>query len=313
MDRREFYRRCMGFAAGLVSGRWLSKTALADQPQPAPPTSMEMAAKLPDLVAVQNGEPDALFDAAIKAFGGMERVVKKGQTVVVKPNIGWDRPPEAGANTNPILVGRIVEHCYRAGAAKVYVLDHTCHEPEKCYRNSGIRQAALAAKAVVVFANDEKDYVEVDIPKAKILTKTKVHQLVKDCDVLINVPVLKHHGGAGLTLAMKNLMGVVWDRGFYHRSDLHQCIAEFCRYRLPNLNVIDAYRMTMANGPQRARPEDIQLRKSLILSQDIVAADAAAAKLFGTEPEKIAHIRIAHQIGLGTMELDKLNIQRITL
>jgi uncharacterized protein (DUF362 family) len=305
MDRRTFSKRC----AEVVTGMW----GVGSLGHNWAFGSEEVPAKFPDLVAVQNAEPDVMFDKAIEAIGGITEVVKEDQVVVIKPNIAWDRPPEAGANTNPVLVRRIVEQCLQAGAKKVYVFDHTCHDPKKSYETSGLKEAAEFAGATIVFANDEKYYHVVDIPKASVLKSTKVHELITECDVLINVPVLKHHSGAGLTVAMKNLMGVVWDRGYYHKSGLHQCISDFCHYRRPDLNIVDAYRITTDNGPQRARPEDVKIRKSLLLSRDIVAVDAAAAKLFGSEPNTVRYIQLAHDSGIGSMQLEKLNIKRITL
>ena len=91
-----------------------------------------------DLVAIKGGEPEDMFDKAISELGGMRNFVKKGQTVVVKPNIGWDVVPEKGANTNPKLVSRIIKHCFDAGAKDVYVFDHTCDNWNRCYSSSGI-------------------------------------------------------------------------------------------------------------------------------------------------------------------------------
>jgi len=137
--------------------------------------------------------------------------------------------------------------------------------------------------------------------------------LLQEADVFINVPVLKSHGGATVSIAMKNLMGVVWDRGFYHKNDLHQCIADYLTHRKPDLNVIDAYRVMKRNGPKGVSTSDVVLMKSLIISTDIVAADAAATKLFGLEPSSIGHIDMAHKMGHGQIDLDKLNIQRIKM
>ena len=94
-----------------------------------------------DLVAIMGGEPAAMFDIGIQALGGIGSFVSKGQKVLVKPNIGWDVIPEKGANTNPALVKRVVEHCFKAGAKEVYVFDNTCDNWIKCYENSGIQRA----------------------------------------------------------------------------------------------------------------------------------------------------------------------------
>ncbi len=306
MDRRDFCRKGIAAVTGSWAAAFFYNTDIYGSDE-------KLLTTVPDLVAVRNGEPDVMFDKAIEAIGGISSVVKKGQVVVVKPNIALDRPPETGADTNPLLVKRVVEHCVTAGAKKVYVFDHTCNNPQKAYQTSQIKAAAESAGGVVVFANDQKDYQEVSIAKAVTLKTAMVHKLIINCDVFINVPVLKHHAGAGLTIAMKNLMGAVWDRGFYHKSGLHECIAEFCLYRKPDLNIVDAYRVTMANGPQRARAEDIKIRKALLLSKDIVAVDAAAAKLFGSEPAQTRYIQLAGDMGIGTMDLEKLNIKKITI
>lgn len=275
--------------------------------------SKASAMETPDLVAVKNGEPDIMFDKAIKAMGGMTRYVKPGQTVVIKPNIGWERPPEAGANTNPQLVKRTIEHCIKAKAKKVYIFDHSVDDGPECYRVSGIKKAAEETGATLVPADGSKYYREVKIPGAKTLTSTKVHRLILDSDVYINIPVLKHHGSTGLTMALKNQMGTVKNMFWFHMKGLHDCISEIGLYRKPDLNIIDAYRVTMANGPQRAKPDDISLKKSLLLSDDIVAIDAAGARMFGVDPASIKYIQQAHKLGLGEIELKKLNIKKIYL
>jgi uncharacterized protein (DUF362 family) len=307
MKRRDFFRK--GFSAGVAASATLAFGNL-DRLFATPP-------KFPmlpyDLVAVRNGEPEAMFDKAIESLGGMGAFVKKDQKVVVKPNIGWDVSPERAGNTNPALIKRIIEHCFGAGAKEVYVFDNTCDDWNKCYKTSGIEDAAKAAGAKVVPGNSESYYQEVDVLKGIKLKKAKVHELILESDVFINVPVLKHHSSADLSIAMKNLMGVVWDRTFWHRNNLHQCIADYATYRKPDLNVIDGYRVMMKNGPRGVSVNDVVSYKTLILSPDIVAADAAAAKVFGSEPEDIGYIVKAAELGVGTYNLDSLNINRIKL
>ena len=263
-----------------------------------------------DLAAIKGGEPDSMFDEAIKSLGGMNRFVKKGQTVVVKPNIGWDVSPERAGNTNPALVKQIIKHCFDAGAKDVYVFDHTCDNWNKCYSNSGIERAVKDANAKIVSGASESYYQDVTIKQGKKLKKTKVHELILESDVFINVPILKNHSSADLTIGMKNLMGNVWDRGYWHSNDLHQCIADFASWKKPDLTVVDAYYVMKKNGPRGVSKEDVVTLKSQIVSTDIVAADAAAAKLFGKNPEDIDHIRIADEMKIGTMKLDKLSIYR---
>lgn len=266
-----------------------------------------------DLVAVRGGKAVDMFDKAMDALGGMGKFVKNGQKVLVKPNIGWDVPPERAGNTNPDLINRIVKSCLDAGASEVIVFDHTCDQWDRCYKNSGLEDAARNAGAKVVPGNNESFYREVSIPGGKRLTSTKVHRELMEADVFINVPVLKHHGSTTVSLAMKNLMGVIWDRGYYHGNDLSQCIADFLTYRKPDLNIIDGYRMMTRNGPRGVSVSDVVDLKALIAGKDIVAVDSAATLMFGKKPTEIKHIKIADEMGLGTMKLENLAIKRIKM
>lgn len=305
MDRREFLKKTV--RGGIVAGSTLAfgnyHPLLAAQPSAAPY----------DLVAVKGGEPDVMFDKAIASLGGMKTFVPKGGKVLVKPNIGWDVAPERAGNTNPKLVARIIRHCLDAGAKEVAVFDHTCDQWKRCYQNSGIESAVKAAGGKMASGDSEGYYQEVSIPKGKRLTEAKVHELFLEADAFINVPVLKHHSSSMLTIGMKNLMGVVWDRWYWHRNDLHQCIADFASFRKPVLTVVDAYNVMKRNGPRGVSEGDVIPMKAQIVSTDLVAADAAAAKIFGADPDDIRHIQLANQMKIGRMDLSALKINRIKL
>ena len=306
MDRRDFLKKTIG--GSIVAGTTLAfgdyaKLLAASPISPAPY----------ELVAVKGGEPEVMFDKAIESLGGMEKFVPRGSKVLVKPNIGWDVTPERAGNTHPKLVARIVEHCLTAGAKEVSVFDHTCDNWVRCYKNSGIEKAVKDAGGKIVSGESEGYYQKIAVPKGKRLTEAKVHELLLGADVFINVPVLKHHSSSMVTIGMKNLMGVVWDRQFWHRNDLHQCIADFASYRKPDLTVVDAYNVMKQNGPRGVSAGDVVQMKSQIVSTDMVAADAAAAKLFGADPGDIRHIQIAAEMNLGRIDLDALSINRIKL
>ncbi len=304
MKRRKFIR------AGLGCGLALSTFPQIIQPQKLFGSPGEPAY---ELAAVRGGEPAQMFDEAIKVFGGIKNYVKKNQTVVIKPNIGWDVIPEKAANTNPELIGRIVEHCVEAGAKDVFVFDHTCDNWNRCYSNSGIEKAVKDAGGKMVSGANEGYYQKVEIPNGKKLNDAKVHELILDSDVFINVPVLKNHGSAKVTISMKNLMGVVWDRGYWHRNGLNQCIADFPTFRQPDLNIVDAYAVMKRNGPRGVSEADLVNLKTLIVSPDIVAADSAAAKMYGLEPNEVSYISMASELDLGKMDLDSVAIKKIKI
>jgi len=269
-----------------------------------------------DLVAVMGAEPDVLFRKAIDELGGMGRFVQKGQKVAIKPNMAWDRAPETGANTNPLLVAEMVKQALAAGASQVVVFDNTCDEMQRSYKTSGIERAALDAGAKVLPANNERYYREVELPRGVELKSAKIHEALLDCDVWFNVPVLKHHKGTNMTISMKNYMGIVWDRKVFHRINLQQCIADVCTWpKKPVLNVVDAYRIMKQNGPKGISEADSVVVKALIASADIVAVDTASTKLaeqFTKVPlEKVEHITAGEQLKLGTTNIDSLNVRRV--
>lgn len=309
MKRRAFLKTSAG--AGLAAGAAFTVGGYGKLWASASPSS---SIARYDMVAVMGGNPDAMFDLGIQEFGGMGAFVQKGQKVLIKPNMGWDVIPELAANTNPLLVKRIVEHCLKAGAREVYVFDHTMDNWVNCYKNSGIERAAKSAGAKVVPGNSESYYHEIEIPGGVKLTNTKVHQLLLETDVFINVPVLKDHNSVRMSGCLKNTMGLVWNRGFFHSNDLNQCIADYALYeKKPALNVLDCYNVMVKHGPQGVSREDLVLMKSQILTPDWVAGDTAGAKMLGVPVEKIEYISIAHKMGLGNMNLDSLNIKRIKM
>jgi len=306
MDRRDFFKKAFSVAAVAgISSIAKSVPLLAAEAETA-------NKKPPDLVAIRNSTPEKMFDKGIAALGGMKKFIHKGQTVVVKPNIAWIANPEGAADTNPILVKRVIEQCFGAGASKVYVFDHTCDNSNTTYTVSGIEKAAREANATVVQANKESYFQEVRVPGAHALKQVKVHELILESDVFINIPILKHHGSTRMTCAMKNLMGVVWDRAHYHRTDLNRCIAEFPLYRKPDLNIVDAYNI-LTDGPRAKSLEHVVNKKMQLISKDMVALDVAASQILGEEVENITYIKIATDLGLGTSNLDELNIKRIDL
>lgn len=271
-----------------------------------------------DLVAVLGGEPEIMFRKAIAELGGMGRFIKKGDKVAVKPNIGWDKTPEMGATTNPKLVSEVITQCFKAGAKEVTVFDHTCDDWRKCYDSSGIAEAAKKAGAKVVPADEESYYREVSIPNGKRLKTAKIHEAIVNADKWINLPILKNHGGAQMTISMKNYMGIVWDRGFFHANDLQQCIADVCSYsKRPVLNIVDAYRTMKTSGPRGKSLTDIVLTKGLFISQDIVAVDTAAVNFFNQVREmplsKVSYLSKAQSANVGTMNLEKLNVRKIKM
>lgn len=303
--KRRYFLKAIALTGAVASFKWSEGLEI-----------MLQSAKGYDLVAVLGGEPADMFKKAIAELGGMGRYVKKGQKVVVKPNIGWDRSPELAANTNPDLLAEIIRRCFTAGAKEVIVFDHTCDDWRRCYKNSGIQAAVEKAGGKMMPAHEESYYREVNLPQGVNLKSTKIHEAILDCDVWINVPVLKMHGGAKMSVSLKNLMGIVWDRRFFHSHNLQQCIAD-CNTlsKKPVLNIIDAYRVIKSNGPQGRTESDVALAKGLFISSDSVAADTAAIKFYNQispmDISAVEHVGKAEALRVGTTKIEGLNVKRI--
>jgi len=306
MDRRKFLRMGAALGAGLSLPGW--SAALFDR--------FGRAWALPgaggaDLAVAKGKSPAALVRAAVDALGGISRFVARGDVVVVKPNIGWDRTPEQAANTNPQVVAEVVRLCFEAGARKVKVFDRTVNDPRRCYVQSGIREAADILGADVQYVSERK-FREVDL-KGETLRSWPIYQDVMEADRVINVPVAKHHGLATLTLAMKNWMGVMGG----NRSRIHQrlpsALADLAGFIKPTLTILDAVRVLVANGPQGGSLEDVRRLDTVVAGVDQVAVDAFGATLFGLRGEDLGFVREGRRRGLGVADLDKLNIVRLAV
>lgn len=251
----------------------------------------------------------AMTRRAVDALGGMQNLVRPGDRVVIKPNMAWVRPPQAAATTNPWVVAALVQMCIEAGAGRVKVMDHTIPpNPQPSYQASGIAKAAAQVGAEVVYV-DKSCFLELDVPDGYALASWPFYEEVVSadlCDVLINVPVLKHHGTSRLTMALKNVFGMVGgERGTLHR-DIHRKIADLNRVVKVDLTVLDAYRVMRRHGPSGGRPEDVdnspQGARRIIAGTDPVAVDAYGASLFGYQPEDIGFIRFAAEAQLGSAD-----------
>jgi len=265
-----------------------------------------------ELIVVKNGSAAAMVRKAVDSLGGMSRFVKKNQTVLVKPNIGWDRVPEQAANTNPDVVAEVVRMCFEAGAKRVRVLDRTCNEARRCYKRSGIEKAAADAGAEVRYIVDSR-FENVDIPNGVLLKSWPVYRDALETDVLINIPIAKHHGIARLTLGFKNLMGLLGgNRGQIHQ-DFMTKIVDIAQIIKPHLTIVDAYRILLQNGPTGGNLLDVAQTKTIIAGTDRVAVDTCAVSLFDITLNELEYLKIAAQRGLGKMDLTKVKKKEILM
>jgi uncharacterized protein (DUF362 family) len=262
---------------------------------------------LPEIVVTRGESPRALVRSAVEGLGGIGRFVQRGDVVVVKPNVGWDRPPDMAATTNPDVVAEVVRLCREAGAGQVIVTDVSCNDARASFERSGIASAAKQAGATVILP-DPLRFKTADLG-GDVLTEWPVLEPFLTADKIINVAIAKHHSLTGVTLGMKNWYGIIGGQRNRLHQRIHESLADLTAFVTPTLTIIDAYRVLMRNGPTGGSLADVETRKSLVASADPVAADAYAAKtFFDLEPQQLAFLRIGEARKLGTMVVDQARV-----
>jgi uncharacterized protein (DUF362 family) len=310
--------RVGGAAAGAAGAAvWLSEHSSrpapvqADQARRDHRVSDRVAgadAQWPHLTVVTGGEPRALVQRALEDLGGMRRFVSRGDVVVLKPNIAWDRTPEQAANTNPDVVAEVVRQCWQAGAKRVIVTDVSCNEPRRCFHRSGIQAAALAEGAEVLLPDPEL-YREVDLGGV-VLKSWPVFTPFLEADKIINLPIAKHHGLVGVTLGMKNWYGILGGERNRLHQQIHQSLADLANFMLPTVTLLDGYRILLRNGPTGGNLEDVALKKTMVAGTDPVALDAYVAKAWwNLDAEHLPYLQMAAARGLGSVDFEKLAIR----
>ena len=296
MNRRDFMK---GVAATGLAFRF-GPRAFAGQAASIRP--------LPTLAAVEGESPAAITREAIAVLGGMGKFIAKGDRVVIKPNIGWDRTPEMAACTNPDVVRTLVELVLDAGAKKAIVIDNTTNQAKRCYVRSGIQEAVKQAGGEMLFVDDYR--VKKMALKGEWLKEWEILLDVVESDKIINVPIAKHHSLCRLTLGGKNWLGATAGaRNQFHQS-LDKTIVDLAAFFKPQLTVLDAYRILVRNGPQGGRISDTELRKTVVAGADPVAVDAMGASFFSVEPRELPYLALARDRGLGEFDLGKVRIEK---
>jgi len=310
ITRKGFVKFCGIGAWSLVLNSALFKFAFG-QDETSTGRVVKKIKGLHDLVVAKGEDPYVMAVKAVEAIGGMEKFVKKNSTVLIKPNIGWNRSPEQAANTNPQVIGALVDMCFKAGAKRVNIFDRTCNETTRCYANSGIEKIAKE-KGANVYSPDDWNVIKAKFKYESPMEGWPIYRDALECDTFINIPVLKHHSLTGLTISMKNLMGICsGNRGQMH-FDIGTKLAHLTDFIKPDLTVIDAYRVLIRNGPTGGNLEDVIDMKILIAGTDPVLCDSYAAKLMDKDPLSISYISQAVKLNLGNADITKADILTIT-
>ena len=315
ISRRRFLKYGAAAGAALYGISYLGSRQWPRQLKGLKPNELRKA-----LVVARGNDPAALTRKAIETLGGMEKLVSRGDVVVVKPNMAFNSAPEYGATTNPQVVGEVVRMCLEAGARTVKVFDHTPSDnPAPAYEASGIAEEAAAAGAQVRFVRPE-GFRALPIEEGKALAAWPFYEeavFADECDVLINVPVAKHHSTSRLSMGLKNVFGMVGGtRGTLHQ-DIHTKIADLNRVVRTDLTVLDAFRVLRRHGPSGGRLEDVDNSREgarrVVACVDRVAVDAYGATMFGLKPQELGFVAECHAAGLGEMDLSRVPLVEVTV
>ena len=297
MQRRQFLCRC---AAGL-GGAALS--ALSPRLAKAGPSR-------PDLAIVRATDYKAAVVRAVEALGGFGLFVRKGETVLIKPNVGWKRTVEQGANTHPDVVAAVVSACRAAGARRVIVADRTCHNAESAFERSGVAAAAKAAGAEVIY--EDLSFSRRNF-SGGLVKEWELLDLYIEADKVINVPVVKHHALSGMTCAMKNWLGVVGGKRALMHADIHTAITDLAAACVPSLTVVDATRVLLTNGPTGGSVDDVKTMNLVAAGYDQVACDGWACSLMDKKWTDFGYLKQAAKRGIGQPDVNKLILERFEL
>jgi len=301
ISRREFLKIGFGLAVSSLLPKKIFSQGINDLKRP--------------LIGVARGEKKYLVKSALDAIGGIEKFIKPGDRVLLKPNISFAANAECGATTSVEIIKQVVELCLKQGASKVIILDYPLANPELCIERTRIKEAIIDTNKVsLLLLNKERQFVDVEIPNGKELKTVKIARELQKVDRFINLPTAKSHSATGVSLGIKNLMGLIWDRSYLHRIDLHRAIAELALVIKPDLTIIDATRVLTSGGP--GGPGKTITLNTVIAGADIVAVDSYGVGLSqwynkSFTGRNVKYILEAHNLGLGEIDTEKMEIKEV--
>jgi uncharacterized protein (DUF362 family) len=304
MDRREFLLRVAAATAAMTGAAALGGTLRVPRVMAAP--RLDRYRPSVDLAVAKGGSPAANALAAVAALGGFAKFVRPGERVMIKPNPVGTSPPEKAIHTHPEIVEAVIRECLRVGAREVVVV--SADDADSARRN-GTVAAVERGGGILKLISKPEEFHPVFIPRGRAVTNLALAADLQDADVFINLPIAKHHAATRVTLAMKNLMGLVRDAQSFHRIGLHQCIADLTTAIPHDLVIMDANHVLLTNGP--VGPGKVLVAGQVIAGIDPVAADSYALRYFGLLAAEVPHIIAAEAQGAGTADLSRLVIREV--
>ena len=298
ISRRDFLK--IGTGAALTS---LLPKSLAGLPEQNGP-----------VIAVAHGDKTKLAQAAVNGLGGIDKFISPGDKVCIKPNISFAANINCGATTSPEIITQVVRLCLDAGASKIIILDHTIADAQLCVQKSSIEQALIDKKVSLLTLTKERQYSEVSVTQGSELSSIQVAKAIQGSDKLINLPTAKSHSATGVSLGIKNLMGLILNRGQLHQVNLHKAIAELGTVIKPDLTIVDATRALTSGGP--GGPGKTVVLNKVVAGADIVAVDSYTVGITqwynkSFTGSSVKYIVAASELGLGEIDIKKICVHSV--
>lgn len=300
IDRRRF----LGMAGGLSGLLFFFPHATIDGIS---------ASSMPTIAVVEGKNLAKAISRAIELLGGVKRFIKRGDVVLLKPNMGFPNPPRYGATTSPEVLREVALLSIQAGASKILVCDNPVRKPNICLKANGIKEALKDLPSTHIFTlTGERFFVERRIKGGEHLKSTRIAKTLLEVDVFINIPTAKSHNSTEVSFSLKNMMGLIENRLILHGMyNLHRSIADLNLIRKPDLVLMDATRSLISGGP--AGPGEIVKTDTVVAGSDPVAVDSWMVESMKWNDKtfkarEIKHIFEAYKRGIGEIDLDRINI-----
>jgi uncharacterized protein (DUF362 family) len=315
LNRREFIERSVKagtLLAATGAGAWF----YYDEKGPSPDEEKRLE-PLPDysltpvtgksLAIVKGTDRKGSARRAVELLGGMERFVKKGEKVLLKPNVAFASSPSMGATTHPDIIEIITELCLQAGAEEVLVMDNPINDPAACFMLTGIKEAADKSGARVLYP--QKSYFQNYTLEGASLIRAwpLLYGPLREVNRVIGLAPVKSHHRSGASMTMKNWYGLLGGQRNLFHQDIHTIITELALMVKPTLVLLDGMEVMTSNGPTGGSRSDLSRKNTMIASTDQVAADTFGATLLGLAPEDLPHLAMAEKGGAGTTDYESLN------
>jgi len=309
ISRREFMIRA-GATGALLAGAAAGGYALWQREHFVPGFQAEKGLQLPSYalapdkllpsLAIAHGpEHDKTIRAAIGALGGMGRFVKKGDVVMLKPNVAFDTPPPLAATTHPETLRAVAKLVLEAGAARVYIADNPINSPTGCFWKSGLKQVADDLGLDLMYP-EANSFSPLELNGEVLRNWTFFHEPFKKATKVIGVAPCKDHNLCHASMTMKNWYGLLGGRRSQFHQYIHSIVSDFALMMKPTLVILDGMNVLMKNGPTGGRLSDVKQMNTVVAGTDMVAVDSYGyTHLMERDLAELTYIHKAHDRGLG--------------